>query len=68
MEWIIESYDRGTDRDGEDAYESQGAFVRAAEELLHNIRRGFVSARLPDGSVLDEAEMRAMIARTSAGG
>ncbi len=67
MEWIIESYDRGTDRDGEDRYVTESAFVRAADELFHNVRRGFVSAKLPDGRVLDEAELRALIAGASAG-
>ena len=66
MEWIIESYDRGTDRDGESRYATESAFVRAAAELFHNVRRGFVSARLPDGRVLDEAGLRAMVAGASA--
>jgi hypothetical protein len=43
MEWIIESYDRGTDRDGQNRFTSESAFISAAEELLRDIRKGFVS-------------------------
>ena len=63
MEWIIESYDRRTDRDGQNRFTSES--VCAAEELLGNIWKGFVSATLPDGRVLDEAAMRALVASTS---
>jgi hypothetical protein len=62
MEWIIESYDRRTDRDGQNRFTSESAFISAAEELLRNVRKGFVSAKLPDGRVLDEAAMRAVVA------
>jgi hypothetical protein len=48
MEWIIESYDRRTDRDGQNRFTSESAFISAAEELLRNIWKGFVSATLPD--------------------
>jgi len=30
MEWIIESYDRRTDRDGENRYTTESAFISAA--------------------------------------
>jgi hypothetical protein len=49
MEWIIESYDRRTDRDSQNRFTSESAFISAAEELLGNIWKGFVSATLPDG-------------------
>jgi hypothetical protein len=65
MEWIIESYDRRTDRDFQSRFTSESAFIRAAEELLHNIWKGFVSATLPDGRVLDEAAVRALVTRPS---
>jgi hypothetical protein len=65
MEWIIESYDRKTDRDGENRYTTERAFISAAEELLRNIWKGFVSAKLPDGRVLDEQQLRALIARSA---
>ena len=68
MEWIIESYDRSTDRDGVDRYTTEGAFVVAADELFHNSRRGFVAARLPDGTVLNEAGLRDMVASVPAPG
>jgi hypothetical protein len=64
MEWIIESYDRRTDRDGQNRFTSESAFINAAEELLGNNWRGFVSATLPDGRALDEAAVRALVANT----
>jgi hypothetical protein len=47
MESIIESYDRGTDRDGQNRFTSESAFISAAEELLHDIRKGFVPQHFP---------------------
>ena len=67
MEWIIESYDRRTDRDNQNRFTSKSAFISAAAELLSNIWKGFVSATLPDGKVLDEAAMRALVARAAVG-
>ena len=66
LEWITESDDRRTDRDGQNRFTSESAFISAAEELLRNIRKRFVSTTLPDGRVLDEAAMRALVANTSA--
>lgn len=66
MEWIIESYDRKTDRDGTIRYTSEGAFISAAEELLRNTWRGFVSATLPDGRALNEQQLRVLIAHSVA--
>ena len=65
MEWIIESYDRKTDRDGTNRYATESAFIRAAEELLRNIWRGFVSATLPDGRVLNEQQLRVLITHSA---
>jgi hypothetical protein len=65
MEWIIESYDRKTDRDGTNRYTTESAFVSAAEELLRNIWKGFVSATLPDGRVLNEQQLRGLIAHSA---
>ena len=39
--------------------------MSGAQELLGNIWKGFVSATLPDGRVLNEAAMRALVANTS---
>ena len=47
-------------RDGQNRFTSERAFISAAEELLRGIRKGFVSATLPDGKLLDEAAMRAL--------
>ena len=57
MEWIIESYDRRTDRDGEIRFTTEAAFIRAGEGLLRNGGRGFVSATLPDGTIVRHRQM-----------
>ena len=68
MEWVIESYDRRTDQDGENRFTTEVAFTRAGEDLLRNGRRGFVSATLPDGTIVrDERALRALIAASSVG-
>ena len=66
MEWIIESYDRRTDRDGENRFTTKVAFMRAGEDLLRNGGRRFVSATLPDGTIVrDEPALRALIAASA---
>ena len=68
MEWIIESYDRRTDRDGQNRFTSESAFISAAEDLLRNVWEGFVSATLPDGTIVrDERALRALIAASTVG-
>ena len=68
MEWVIESYDRRTDRDAEHSFATESAFIRAAEDLLPNVWRGFVSATLPDGTIVrDERALRALIAASTVG-
>jgi hypothetical protein len=68
MEWVIESYDRRTDQDGENRFTTEVAFIRAGEDLLRNNRRGFVSATLPDGTIVrDERALRALIAERAVG-
>jgi len=63
MAWIIRRYDRSTDRDGEEAFTTEAAFLRAADDLLHNKRMGFDSAVLPDGTLVKgEGALRALIA------
>ena len=63
MEWIIESYNRKTDQDGENRYGTESAFFSAAEELLRSILQGFERATLPDGTIVrDERALRALIA------
>jgi hypothetical protein len=62
MEWIINSYDRRTDRDGQSRFTTEAAFIAAGQDLLRDARRGFVSAILPDGTVVkDIGSLRAMI-------
>ena len=68
MEWVIESYDRRTDRGGENRFTTEVAFTRADEDLLRKGGRGFVSATLPDGTIVrDEPALRAMIAASAVG-
>jgi hypothetical protein len=63
MEWIINSYDRKTDRDGQKRFASEAAFIAAGQDLLSDIWRGFVSAILPDGTeIKDVGALRATIA------
>jgi hypothetical protein len=63
MEWIIESYDRRTDRDGENRFTTEVAFIKASEDLLNNVGRGFVSTTLPDGTIVrGEPALRALVA------
>ena len=52
MEWVIESDDRRTDRDAEHSFATESAFISAAEDLLRNVWEGFVSATLPDGTIV----------------
>ena len=62
MEWVIESYDRRTDRDSENRFTTEVAFIKAGDDLLRNNSRGFVSATLPDGKIVrDEPALRALI-------
>ena len=68
MEWIINSYDRRTDRDAENHFTTESAFIDAAEELLSNVWRGFVSATLPDGTIVrDQRALRALIVASPIG-
>jgi hypothetical protein len=41
MKWVIESYDRRTDRDAEHSFATESAFISAAEDLLRNVWEGF---------------------------
>ena len=47
IEWIIESYDRRTDRDGQNRFTLESAFISAAEELLCNIWKGSCPQHFP---------------------
>jgi hypothetical protein len=47
MEWVIESCERRTDRDGENLFTTEAASIRAGGDLLRNVRKGFVSATFP---------------------
>lgn len=63
MEWVLNSYDRRTDRDGQNWFTTEAAFLAAGQDLLSNAWRGFDSAILPDGTVVKEVgALRAIIA------
>jgi hypothetical protein len=63
MEWVINSYDRRTDRDGQNRFTTEAAFIAAGQDLLRDMWRGFVSAILPDGTeIKDLGGLRAIIA------
>jgi hypothetical protein len=62
MEWVLNSYDRRTDRDGQNRFTTEAAFIAAGQDLLRDVWRGFVSATLPNGTeVKDIGALRAMI-------
>ena len=66
MEWVLNSYDRRTDRDGQDRFTTEAAFIAAGQDLLRDVLRGFVSTILPDGTeVKDVGVLRAMVAAGS---
>ena len=49
-------------------FTTEVAFIGAAEDLLRNAWRGFVSATLPDGTIVrDEPALRALIAASAVG-
>ena len=63
MEWIINSYDRRTDRDGQNRFTTEAAFIIGATHLLRDRDKGFESATLPDGTVVQsEGALKAIIA------
>jgi hypothetical protein len=47
MEWIIESYDRRTDRDGKNRFVTEVAFIEAGEDLLRNNGRDLCRRSFP---------------------
>ena len=69
MEWVIESYDRRTDRDAEHSFATESAFISAAEDLLPQRLGGFrVRYRLPDGTIAPRrTALRALIAERVVG-
>jgi hypothetical protein len=63
MEWIINSYDRRTDRDSQSRFTTEAAFIAAGQDLLRDVWKGFDCAILPDGTVVkDIGALRAIIA------
>lgn len=43
MEWIINSFDRRTDRDAQNNFTTEAAFIMAARDLLRDVGKGFES-------------------------
>jgi hypothetical protein len=64
MGWTIESRNEATGRTGESReYSNEAGFLTALNDLFMDPKRQFVSATLPDGTVIDE-----LAARRLAGG
>ena len=40
MEWVINSYDGRTDRDGQNRFATEAAFIAAGQDLLRDVWRG----------------------------
>ncbi len=40
MVWVLNSYDRRTDRDGQNRFTTEAAFVAAGQDLLRDVWRG----------------------------
>jgi hypothetical protein len=63
MEWTLNTYNRRTDRDGQDKFTTEAAFVAAVQDLLRDLWKGFDSAILPNGTVVkDLGALRALVA------
>jgi hypothetical protein len=68
MEWVIESYDRRTDRDGENRFTTEVAFIRRVRTYSATAEGGLCPATLPDGTIVrDESALRALIAASAVG-
>jgi hypothetical protein len=63
MDWIIKSRDEKTGRVGERHFDTQAAFISAAQDILGDLWQQLISATLPDGTVLDEERLRQHIPR-----
>jgi DNA-binding GntR family transcriptional regulator len=60
MIWTLQCVDqtKTPSREGKRTYETEAAFESAARDALADLRTKLVSATLPNGTVLDEAELR----------
>jgi hypothetical protein len=63
MEWTLRTYNRRTDRDGQDKFTTEAAFIAAVQDLFRDLWKGFDSAILPNGTVVkDLGALRALVA------
>jgi hypothetical protein len=63
MEWVLNTYSRRTDRDGQNRFTTEAAFIAAVQDLLGDVWKGFDSAVLPNGTtVKDLTALRAIVA------
>jgi hypothetical protein len=60
MDWKLATicYGTGPSREGTRTFSTEAAFESAAREALADLRTKIVSATLPDGTVLNVAELR----------
>jgi hypothetical protein len=61
MDWIIKSKDDITGLTGENRYTVETGFLTALGGLLSDPKKQFISATLPDGTVLDAAAAKALL-------
>lgn len=62
MVWIIESQDLRTGLVGQRRFDTEAAFIGAAQHVLEDVSPQFMSATLPDGTMLDEEKLRQRLA------
>jgi hypothetical protein len=60
MDWKLKtiSYGNGPSREGTRTFSTEAEFENAARKALADLRAKVISATLPDGTVLDVAELR----------
>jgi len=63
VDWIIETHDERTGRTGQRRFETEAAFISAAQDVLEDLWQRFIAATLPDGTMLDEEKLRQRIPR-----
>ena len=61
MDWVISSRDEATGRVRAARYATETSFHAALKDIFSDIQNRFVSAELPDGTVLDEDAARELV-------
>lgn len=61
MDWVISSREEATGRVSATHYATETGFQAALKDMFSDLRCRFLSAELPDGSVLDEDTARELV-------